>query len=523
MILRKPFAILIKYFRTIHIVLTICAFYLVFRTNLILNFYNTYLSSYTSVIGKDLTGELFNFRMFLSLLILIVGSIVIMGLFTYKKKPVKLYLFSIINYLIVSIVYIFVYNITNKLEIGLVDVRTLKLVQDLSTTIFLLQIPFMLSITGRAIGFDVKKFDFKKDLDELEIEDIDREEFEVNFDLDSDSFKRTINKYIRHSKYFYKENKILLISLFIVLVGIISTVLYLNKGVYNKTYSINNTLKTSYFTFSVKEVYGTSKNIKGSTILTDEALVGVILSIKNNSTKERVFEPSRLTLNVKDHSFSYTANYNDSTKDIATPYNNQIITNNSFSTYMIVFKIPKTYLKEKMILKYADYYGDDVNIKFTVKNLDGDVKTHEYYLNEKIDFSESILKDTNFIVNSFEVGRPIRIEYDYNVNGINYPSHEYLYPSYSGKENKYLFRINGQIIKNDNETDLTDFIKTYATIEYVVFDETKRISTFDFVKSTKIVENNNVYIEVPEELEYAFEIRLVFNIRNNKYIYYLKQ
>ena len=78
MILRRPFAILIKYFKLIHIVLTILSAFLLYRTNLILTFFNEYLRTHNSVIGKDLTGTLFTPWIYVALVTIIIGSFIIL-------------------------------------------------------------------------------------------------------------------------------------------------------------------------------------------------------------------------------------------------------------------------------------------------------------------------------------------------------------------------------------------------------------------------------------------------------------
>ena len=60
MILRKPYAFIIKYFKVIHFLLTLLIAYLIYRTNLVLSFVSNYISSNTSVIGQNLTENLFN-------------------------------------------------------------------------------------------------------------------------------------------------------------------------------------------------------------------------------------------------------------------------------------------------------------------------------------------------------------------------------------------------------------------------------------------------------------------------------
>ena len=55
----------------------------------------------------------------------------------------------------------------------------------------------------RAIGLDLKRFDFKQDLLDLGVQDKDNEEYEFELKIDKDKIKSNINKGIRYTKYFY--------------------------------------------------------------------------------------------------------------------------------------------------------------------------------------------------------------------------------------------------------------------------------------------------------------------------------
>ena len=72
MILKKPYAFLIRYFKLIHTVLLILMIYLLYRTNVILNFFQEYISADKIITGKDFTGELFSQWMFTLPFIIIV-------------------------------------------------------------------------------------------------------------------------------------------------------------------------------------------------------------------------------------------------------------------------------------------------------------------------------------------------------------------------------------------------------------------------------------------------------------------
>ena len=72
----------------------------------------------------------------------------------------------------------------------------------------------------RVLGFDIKKFNFTKDIQELNIEDIDSEEVEVNVNIDTKNIIRDINRRKRELGYWIKENllfSIILIS--VILIG----------------------------------------------------------------------------------------------------------------------------------------------------------------------------------------------------------------------------------------------------------------------------------------------------------------
>ena len=60
MIIRKPYAFLAKHFKKIHFILSILVVYLMYRTNLIFQFFNEYVSTQQNLIGQELTSNLFN-------------------------------------------------------------------------------------------------------------------------------------------------------------------------------------------------------------------------------------------------------------------------------------------------------------------------------------------------------------------------------------------------------------------------------------------------------------------------------
>ncbi len=525
MILRKPFAILIKYFKLIHAVLTVLSFYLLYRTNMIMSFFSEYMQTYTSVIGKDLTGELYTVLMYVSLFVIIIGLLIIMGLMIFKQKKIKLYIFNILAYICVVVVYAIANSVLSSLEIELVDVRTLKMVQDLLTTVYFIQIVSFFSLAMRATGFDVKKFDFKKDLQELEIEENDNEEFEVNVDLSSDETKRKLNRAMRHAKYVYKENKYVLWLLLGILVAVTCIVLYMNINVYNKVYSKNEAFAVTYFTMSLSEAYSSSVDYKGKEILEDEeSLLMIRLKLKNNTSKERGFETARLALKIDEHYFHHEASYDERLIDVGTVYNKQNIASD-FTEYLFVFKVPTDFLDEKLTLIYSDYNDKDVKMNVDPIDLDGKKNSKNYNLIETINFEESVLGNIKLKLDAVEIADYFRVDYNYCITVEEcYPSYEYIFPNVNTNNRKVLLKINGSFV--DNATggykNIYSFIRDYGYLEYEINGQTKSIDLTTQLKPTKTIKKDEIYLETTEEVKNAEKVKIVFKVRNKVYKYVIK-
>ncbi len=522
MILRKPFAILIKHFKLIHLILTILSFYLVYKTNLILSFYNEYMATYNSVIGKDLTGELYNTLMYVSALIILIETLIILGLMVFKGKKVKLYIYNLLVYIFVIFVYAVSYSITSSLEIQLVDVRTLKLVQDLLTTAFGLQVVSFVIVAIRATGFNVQKFDFTKDLQELEIEDVDSEEFEVNVDLNSDETKRKINRAIRHIKYIYKENRFIILAVVILALGITSLLIYMNVGVYNKVYKKGEAFTTNYYTLQLLDSYASDTDYKGNKLSEEEAFIIIHMNIQNNTSKDRKFDTARLVLNINEHYFYHETTYSEQMLDMGTIYNGQDI-QNTFTDYVFIYKVPTEFLDNKIKLIYTDYNNKQIQMEVNpISLMRQDTKTI-YTMPESVNLKESILGDKEFKIDSIEIADTFRVDYNYCIEMQCYSSYEYIKPTLSGNEKKALLKIIGTITEENNTTDLYTFMSRFGHIEYRIDGRKKTMQLgWKQIKPAKAKLVNEYYVEVVDELKNAESIELVFKIRNKIYSYTVK-
>ena len=527
MILKKPFAFFIKHFKLIHLILAISACFLVIKTNSILSFYLEYMDLMNVASGMMISEELFSIYLFVFIVIIILGSILIAGLMKTKEKPIVFYAINILIYIYVATIYIASYNVTKSLEIGLVDIRTLKMIQDFLVLAMIFQVFSAILLIIRALGFDVKKFDFERDLEQLEITSEDSEEIEVNLEFDFDKFKRNFRRRIRHFRYVYLENKVVINIIFLIIALVLAVLIYLKIGVYDKVYKENQVFKITNYQIKIKETYNVNTNYYGEQIDDATTFIVVKANIKSYLEKEIKFESARLALEINNHLFHHQKKYKDSFKDLGNIYLNQKVKNEA-SDYLFVFQIPKDYANKDINLKYFDYDNKEISVNLKPNDF-SDEKLYNYNLGDKINLTDSILKNTTIKINSIEISDYFRNNYKFCVTDLEcLDSYEYLVPTYTGNEDKALLKITG-VLNWDNDQkiegidNLYDFISTYSTITYILDQEEKEMNIkLKQVKPSNSDEDNVYYIEVPKEIKEAKKIYINFIIRDKKYKYAVK-
>lgn len=527
MILRKPFRILIKHFKLIHFLLMLFMIYIIYSSNEILSFLNEYMNTTTYLITHETFLTIFPTSIYICLFITLLGTIIILGLMAFKKKPIKFYFVNIVVYIYTFIILLIVRNTISTLEINLVEVRTLKLAQDLLVSSIIFQGLSLLFISVRATGFDIKKFNFVKDLEELDIDSKDDEEFEVNFSVDTNRYVRNIRRFIRHTKYLYAENKYIFSIGISLLVALSCFLIYLNITVYNKTFNENTAFKTNEFTINIKKTYLTNTDIYGNLLDEDYQYVIVPFAIKQSSNHEKYMKSVSLVLEINDHHMYHTTDYKTEFRDFGNIYKEENVIND-FQNYILVYKIPNSYTDDKMLLKFYDTNRKVITIKIKPENLTQEKSIGTFLLSETIDLSKTILKKSQFQIESFDINSIFGEIYQYCSKNECYESIEYIKPGFNSNEEKTLLKLKGNILLdselsiNKIET-LSTFIKNFGSLTYVIGDQEKTISlNLPQVKAIKTYDKMISYIEVPKEVEQAEKIILKIKIRNKVYNCVLK-
>ncbi|MEG2251054.1 MAG: hypothetical protein RSD09_05740, partial [Bacilli bacterium] len=99
MIFRKPYAFLIKNFKLIHVIITICMAYLLYKTYSFNHFISEYMKTNMLSLGRGSADEVINKLMFTLPIILVLFSVVMLITMIKKEKPKTFYIFTIITFI----------------------------------------------------------------------------------------------------------------------------------------------------------------------------------------------------------------------------------------------------------------------------------------------------------------------------------------------------------------------------------------------------------------------------------------
>lgn len=513
MILKKPYALLIKYFKVIHLFLLIFTIYIIYKANSLLSFFNTYLSVQESVVGKNLNDSLFTSLMYIFPIIAIIVSVVLLWLMGSKKKPFRFYLYNFLVNIFALVTFIIAHSFLNIMQVKMIDIVNIRLIRDFLIILLFLQSLSIIVIFVRVIGFDIKNFNFSSDLQELEISEEDQEEYEVDFNIDSNESRRKRNRNIRYLKYSYKENRFLINSVLIIIFVICSVFIYSKNGIYTRLNKEGILLSTEYYDFKVDNTYLVNTSYSGNKI-TDNYLVVLNLKIRNKELQNRIMT-SNFKLLVNNNKYSVTNKYDKYLVDIGSVYSNQFLSN-EYHNYLLVYEIPITDIDRNMKLIY---YENSKDVKVKLKPIKEKISYKEYCLGNTIDID----KFNSISINSYDIEDSFIIDYDFCIKDKCYKSNQYVVPTLNTNYDKAIIKINGTSIHKQGSTynNFDNLILGLGTIQYTK-DGVTNISSLTKISNLKKVDNDVYYYEINKNVINADNIKLVFGTRKCKYSYILK-
>lgn len=535
MVLRKPYAFLIKYFKIIHAVMVVLMFYVTIKTYNVFSFLSTYISNGQVLeTFEDLSGKYVGLLFILAICILIVSSAFILYLMKHKKKPWLFYILVPIVYVLLLVFLLFTSSFIYDMQFEAPDLRFTKIIRDIYLLFIAVQIPFILISLIRAVGFDIKKFDFKSDLMELDIEKEDDAEFEVSLGLDTEDLKSKIRKYLRLLKYYYQDNKVVFFAIFTAVFLVVAIFSIRSILSIERVYKENQTFNTRTLAIKVLDSYKTIYDNRGNPISDNNFYVIVKLRYTNKSNSDIVLnlDNARLSYTSYNNVAPTTLSYNKFL-EFGVPYYGQNILPGETRDFILVYELDKEYYyNNNLTLKYL-YDIQNVNnqqeykyrkVKLSVKDFDEveDVATKK--MNEELSFSKSILGDTKITITNMELAN----NFVYNItrckNGNCNKYTDIINPPTSSVYDLAVMRLDYKLTYDDELDDafsLPSFISRIGSIRFVINGKEYN-NRVDLIDVTPYSTDGCTFLTVRSRVITAEKIYLDFTIRDKRYTYILK-
>jgi len=535
MILKKPYAFLIKYFKLINFVVFILAIYIAYKTYNIISFFNEYITNnYTGNYYPDFYKSYvspFTYLILITMLLCIIG---IYLLFIYKKKPTKVYITSIIYYISFFVFLFFIKNIMITLENSLITAETARIYRDLSILFFFPQIYLIIMYLLRGLGLNIKKFNFDQDLKNLKIEEQDNEEVEITLKNNNVKLIRNIKRFFREFKYYVKENKFIFSIIFIILIVLSGYLIYNSfPEIIDKEYIQGETFVINNLNYKIEDSIITNLNYNGDVIKDNKYYLVVRLSVENKSNASIPIDYNNFRLEINDN-YSYPLldkgqNFIDYAKD---NYSKEIKANTS-GIYSIIYEIKEKELRKSYEIKIANgstisdnlIVGRHNYIKISpivINKVNTEITVNQ---NEEINFSNSNLGNTKITLSNAEITNKYVYDYESCVNNIC-NTYKDIININNNSNNKtliimdYKYEFDYDVPFFTHSTTFNTLISTFMKLKYKN-DENKFVyEKIENVTPTKL--KKKIAIETTNKINNSSEVYLSFVIRNKEYLISLK-
>lgn len=511
MIIRKPYAFLIKNFRKIHIFLLILGFYVAYRLFDVSRFVSDFTKLGIYDLFSDPITKHITWFLTLSLLLLVVGSLALLFLLRHKGKPWKIYLVPTITY----VALLFVLNMIKsffKNYTGSVAATDLVMSKDLLFVFSLVQIPSMGILIMRVLGLDIKKFNFNIDKEFLELSEEDREEIEIGLDIDKNTFIRAYKRLIRNIKYVYLEHKLICNTILGILLVFLLFGTYKSFFITHKSYRQGDNYSVNGYTFKINKVYFTDKDFNGKKIERGSNFVIVDLTIVNHAEPRKVYLENFHIKNGIDDYITTNKTFSTEFKDLGNTYEStRSLKRDESLDCIIVYKVDKKLDKNRFVLYYQEG-GYLRKIKLKVQDVSKIEEIVEFKIGDELEVNFRNNPDNIIIENV-----------DFVTDG-EYTTRKKTSTGSTMENNKIHIDGDNRLLQIDFSSDaweaknMIDFLYNYGKLIYK--DSEGEEDTVDVVNPiSKTYYGKSIFLQVPVELESAKELSFEFIIRNKHYIY----
>ena len=298
----------------------------------------------------------YNIYIFIAILLVLFG--IIYWLFKYKDKPRNVYIISILGYIAIGIYFLVVFGYFSELPNNIIDQKVIRAYRDITLMTLLFQGIYTIIMFLRGLGFDVKKFNFTKDIQELNLTKEDAEEVEIDVSFNTEAVMRGIRKQKREFGYFLKEYRMIII-------GIVSVILfsvgYFTYNYAKKEFKVYNQGDTIGYMYSIV-INNSYFNIND-----DKNYVIVKFDISKYGVEEK-FNLNNFKLLIDDKEYVANKNVCNSFSGLGSCYKKQYI-NNNVKNYIVTYEVSGLDT-DKIYLMYKENYDEKYKVKLNLENYD---------------------------------------------------------------------------------------------------------------------------------------------------------
>ena len=504
MIIRKPYAFLIKYFKIIHIIMFIVTGYFIFSIKDVKDFL---AETATSGSVAKLTNESFFGILYVLLAILLLAtSIAILFLMKKKNKPYVFYIITSIYSFLLLVMAILISSYINSVsKSGIIEASTIVLYRDFAVIMYYATFVLVIFHFVRGFGFDIKKFSFEKDKEELNLTQEDSAEVVLDLNVDKDKIMNKARKFKREWGYIYEDNKVFLKRLGIGIVVIVAIYLIATSNIFDKTYQMGTFIDAGNFGIKIDKVLLTNKDAYAEVRDSNYAAVQFTIKTGGDGT---YFDNNFLRLKVNGEYYYSTTKVNSVMGDIGKVYNFEKLGGGKEYSYVLLFDFDKNINPRSVGLEiYLDGEYHDINVKYTIQDKKG-YKETDAKLGEKIDVMGG------FKINSFAIHGGTT-EYRYTEANCQENCREFT-KRIQPNLNEKLLELNVEYEENEINNKLLDY---YVSIEYEVNgkmyrNSAKQMALLDHVT---LSDGQRLYYSINSNISTSKKKYLVLTTREVKY------
>ena len=534
MILKKPYGFLIKNFKKIHIILSILTIFISFEAGKILKFFNEYVANnYSVTVTDNLLKETISPWIYPAIIITTIILIAIYILLKQKKKPTKTYFFTILYYIILLIFIIIASVLISNLSKGLWQTASARAYRDFARLIYYPNYIFILILITRSLGFNIKQFNFKNDIKELELSEKDSEEVELNLNFQTYKAERLIRRLIREFKYYYLENKRMVYLIASILVVILGFFIIKNYEKVKYTYKENAPFSYKGLSINFIDSMATNINLKGEVINKDKYYVVARFTVKNSSKNDLTIDYNNLKLYYGTDYVYPKLDMGNSFLDYGKPFMNNVVKAGESTTYIIPYEIDAKYKSKnfKIVLftgessKSDKFLAKTITIKLKPTVIEDINEVTKVSLNENISLSTTSLNNSSINIKSALISNRYEYTYKdcYKDNCRTYYDVVVSDPSYQTRSAlivmDYDLTLDNTAAPYQSINDTQAFAKNFMEIKYTK-NNVEYQSRIKYVTPSKV--KDKIILEVDGDVASSDSINLLINIRNKSYVIKLK-